>query len=445
MGVLGNYALEQEQGLSQLPQAEPPIRETGFVDNVAAGFQASRSGPDMGSNNARYMADAHGKIAEALRARGYDLANYSLIAARLNRERLSRGDKPDFLAMTSVDADNALWSALKAERRKDPKFLSELGGVHDLSSLDAYVAAQRRRDMAAAEEVQRGAPGWGTVGGLVGGLGGELTKPETYIPVGGGATATASIGRQILSVAAREAAANAGVTVLGEPLVRTDAARIGVDRTLGDFAGDVAMSAAAGAVLGGGAKAVEIGASRLPGTIADAREALLGRYFDSLPDSVQRRMLEAGTIDQRAEAEMIPQLLGADRLTPDERAAIHVLNYDADVRESSPFKPGPDADRLHGQRLAAAIDALKAGEPAPSFAPAKRPPLRSQTAMSSSSREIAARIIMAESGGKATAKNPMPGQSASGLGQFIDSTWLSGMKQWFPASRAERQTSSCLP
>lgn len=433
MSLLNGFALEQDAGLAQLPQAEPPIRETGFLENVAAGFRADRAGPDMGSNNARYTFDVHGRIADALRQRGYSLDNYSVVAARLNRQRLARGDQPDFLAMMSVDADGAMWRALAAERKKDPAFLADLVDVRDLDSLDRHVVVARNRDLATAEEVQRGATGLGKAGALIGGLGGELTKPETFIPIGGGATATASVGRQILSAAVREAAANAVVTVVGEPLVGIDAERLGIDRTMGDFAADVAMSAGAGAVLGGGLKTVEIGARRLPGAVADTREALLGRYFDSLPESVQRRMLEAGTLDQRADAAIVPELLGADRLTPDERAAVHVLNYDADVRESSPFKPSPEADKLHGQRLAAAIDALNAGEPLPQFTPTRRPAFGSQTALSSNKRDIAARIIMAESGGKATARNPVPGQSASGLGQFIDETWLSGIKKWFPA------------
>ena len=42
------------------------------------------------------------------------------------------------------------------------------------------------------------------------------------------------------------------------------------------------------------------------------------------------------------------------------------------------------------------------------------------------------RIIHGESGGDPNAKNPMPGQTAGGLGGYIDSTWISMDKQNFP-------------
>ncbi|MBD3732512.1 MAG: hypothetical protein IE934_07345 [Sphingopyxis sp.] len=426
MGLFGQYTEAVEQGGSVRPAAEPPIRETGFVENVAAGFQASRSGPDMFSNQARYENNARDEIASALEQRGIAVRRIGVAEAMGYQRRLDRGEKLPAQAMDHLAKFNAMLSALSAEQKRDPNFLPTYSGVRDIASLSAKITELRRRDLSAAEQVQQGATGWGTFGGLIGGLGGELTKPETYIPVGGGSTVAAGAARQILSVAAREAAANAAVTALGEPLVQADATRLGIDRTLQDAAVDVAVSAAAGAVLGGAAKSIEFA----PDAIASVRESFLASQFDRLPESVQRRMIDGATIDDRALTSVIGERFGTDRLTPDERAAMHVLDYDADVRESSPFKPGPDADMLHGQRLAAAIDALKAGEPAPTFAPAKRPPLQSQTALSSSVGEIASRIAMAESANKPTAKNP--NSTASGLGQFIDSTWLSGMKQWFP-------------
>lgn len=422
MGLFGQYTEAVEQGGSVRPAAEPPIRETGFIENVAAGFQASRSGPDMFSNQARYENDARDEIASALEKRGIAVRRIGVAEAMGYQRRLDRGEKLPAQAMDHLAKFNAMLSALSAEQKRDPNFLPTYSGVRDIASLSAKITEMRRRDLSAAEQVQQGATGWGTFGGLIGGLGGELTKPETYIPVGGGSTVAAGAARQILSVAAREAAANAAVTALGEPLVQADATRLGIDRTLQDAAVDVAVSAAAGAVLGGAAKSIEFA----PDAIASVRESFLASQFDRLPDSIQRRMIDGATIDDRALTSVIAERFGTDRLTPDERAAMHVLDYDADVRESSPFKPGPDADMLHGQRLAAAIDALKAGEPAPTFAPAKRPPFASQTALSSSVGEIARRIAMAESRGKANAKNPL--SSATGVGQFIDQSWLGAIK-----------------
>lgn len=52
------------------------------------------------------------------------------------------------------------------------------------------------------------------------------------------------------------------------------------------------------------------------------------------------------------------------------------------------------------------------------------------------------RIIAVESGGNPNARNPRPGQTASGLGQFTDETWLSRFRSYFPeraASMTQRQ------
>ncbi|MFZ5704911.1 MAG: hypothetical protein ACOY5R_06550 [Pseudomonadota bacterium] len=423
MGVVGLYAQETEQAIATRPPAEAPIRDTGFLDNIAAGFQASRSGPDAFSNQARYENNARDEIADALEKRGIAVRRIGVAEAIGYQRRLDRGEKLPAQAMDHLAKFNAMLSALADEQRRDPSFLTDYAGVRDIPSLEAHVIKLRRRDMAAADEVQRGATGWGAAGGFIGGIGGELTKPETYIPLGPATSAVGGIARQILSVAAREGAANAAMTAALDPLVQADAARLGIDRTLKDTASDIALSAAAGAVLGGAAKA----ATMAPDAIAGARERFLSTQFARLPESVQRRMTEAATIDDRALAAVIEERFPGDALTLDERAALSVLKAEVDVRESNPFKHGPEADMLHSQRLAAAVDALKTGAPPPIFAPAKRPPLKSQTALSWTTGDVATRIAMAESGGKANAKNDR--SSATGVGQFIDQTWLGVIKQ----------------
>ncbi|KQX19332.1 MULTISPECIES: hypothetical protein [unclassified Sphingomonas] len=427
MGLLKGFALEQDAGLAQLPQAEPPLEDPGLFGAIDASFDRARAGPDWGWNQGRYENDAMDRIHAALAERGHTVPSVGLAQVTAYQRRLDRGEKLLPGQQHFLDMFGETMSAVSAERQRDPKFLSDMGDVRDLASLNNWVTQQRQHDVDIADRRLAGASGgeW-LAGTIVGGIGAGLLDPASYIPVGGGATAGASVARQILTVAGKEALANAGMTVAMEPFTRIDAARIGEQRTIGDTAADIGLAAATGGLIGGAAKGAEV-------ALPAMRERLITRYFDALPEGVQRRMLEAGTVDQRADAAVIPELLGADRLTPDEKAAMHVLAYDADVRESSPFKPGPEADKIHGQRLAAAIDALNAGEAPPQFAPARRPAFASQTALSSGNRDIASRIILAESGGKASARNPVPGQSASGLGQFIDSTWLSGVKKWFPA------------
>lgn len=406
---------------------------------VGAGFQAARAGPDWGWNKARYERDAMREITTALRARGHDVSAISAGEAENNQRRLDRGEKllPEQLAR--LEAFNATIGALAAERKRDPGFLSQFADVRDLASFRAHVAGKRRGDLDQAEGVLARTGTVGTIGGFAGMIGAGALDPTSYIPVGGGATEGLSLGRQILNMALREGAANAGLQLAEEPLVREDATELGIERDASDTLRDVAVAGAFGAVLGGGAKAVELGAEHLGDGIASLREAAIAKHFDKLPEGWKQRMIEAGTLRDRADIAAMRDTIGADRLAPEELAAVRAVEADADVRESNPFLFSTSADALHGQRLAASIDALLAGEPPPRFTPPARLPFASATALARSDSEIAGRIIMAESGGNPRARNPVPGQTASGLGQFTDETWLSGIKRWFPG-RARGKT-----
>lgn len=63
---------------------------------------------------------------------------------------------------------------------------------------------------------------------------------------------------------------------------------------------------------------------------------------------------------------------------------------------------------------------------------ARDTPRNAQPSPSSPAATVASKIIGVESGGNASARNPMPGQSASGLGQFTDKTWLNLYRQKMP-------------
>ncbi len=437
MGLLKGFELENQTGFEQLPAAEPVLPAPGIFETGAAVFRRNRAGVDWGLNQSRYENDAQAEIMGELRQRGYEVPNYSITAARLNRQRMARGDQPNALAMQSVNADDALWAAVAAERRRDPKFLSGYGDVRDLTSLTASMIRRRQRDVAAEEPtIARAGTGTRIAAELGGGIVAGMLDPTSYIPVGGGAKAGLSAGRQILDVGLKEAFANVAVTAATEPLVRDDAVRLGQERDIGDTLTDLAVAGGTGFVIGGGFKALDV-------ALPEVRERAIAKLFDRLPEAVQRRMIEAGTLDQRVEAEAFHAAVPPDYRTVDERAAVSTVNADADVRESNPFVASPAGDMAHGQRLSAAVDALLSGEPIPGFVPPKRPSLRSSTALSSDNRDIAGRIIMAESGGNPKARNPVPGQTASGLGQFTDESWLSGVKRWFP-SRARGRTDAEL-
>lgn len=63
--------------------------------------------------------------------------------------------------------------------------------------------------------------------------------------------------------------------------------------------------------------------------------------------------------------------------------------------------------------------------------------------LTGNSANVVDKIIGAESSGNASVKNPTPGATATGLGQFIESTWLRMFKQYFP-DRAKGMTDSAI-
>lgn len=428
------------------PAAAPPEPAPGLGELIGARFRESRAGPDWGLNRARYLSRDYDEIRRALEARGHRFARIDLNGVAFARRRLQRGDTPNAIVMGGVHQDDALWTALADERRRDPGFLKDYAEVRDLTSLDAHVAGQRKGDLAAASAVTERGSGVANVVGYLGSLGAGALDPTSYIPVGSGATVGLSIGRQILKTGVREAAANVGQTVLTEPLVRQDAATLGIERDLGDLASDTTIAAVLGFGIGAGGKALHVGAMagapKVGELVAGSREAGLAKLFPLLPEAIRDRWMARGTIGDRALVDAMRTGLG-DRATPDERAAMHVLDRDADVRESSPFTPGHDGDVVHGQRLSATIEAMLAGEPVPRWSAAAdgagtRSALLTGGSAFSGVDGVTERIIGHESRGLASARNP--NSSASGLGQFTDDTWVATYKQHFGAIGMSRAT-----
>jgi hypothetical protein len=167
---------------------------------------------------------------------------------------------------------------------------------------------------------------------------------------------------------------------------------------------------------------------------ATAREATLAKIFPLVPKAVRDRWLAAGTMDDVIAGQHVQDHIGADHLTPDEKSAIHVANDAALTAATSPFQMGPAGDQEHGLRLSATMQAILAGEPLPPIGQAAsgagtRAALLNGASHFSGVDGVTSRIIGAESGGNAGIRNPFPGQTAAGLGQFTDQTWLGMMHQ----------------
>jgi hypothetical protein len=393
------------------PAANPPIS---FFDSVKLGYKADQARPSWGFNETNWKNGAIAEVEDALRKKGVapsvDLMNPG--------DAIGRGIRP---GESYADAENRLYGELFAQvakvRASDPKVLPDYAAVVDKRSFDEYV---RGRQKAQLESVDRKAPDGLGFGGFIGGLAHGSLDPINFLPVGGEVTRTASVGRNILLNGLRWGAVNAGVTVATEPLVREHAAELGIDRTNGDFALDVLGAATLGGLLGGpGAELARFGKDKLVGLLKRPRAA------DAAPTGSDAHV-----------AEIFSDLVPEGERTPDEQAAVHAIERDAEVKAASSFVPGPEGDDAHADWLGQAMQALHEPDKLPQRGEAK--PIDRATISAPAdvdgtrmpARELVkAKIHSAEAphGGPNLA-----GGNAYGPYQFEPQTWVSLFKRRYP-------------
>jgi hypothetical protein len=235
-----------------------------------------------------------------------------------------------------------IWADVAAEQARDPSFLQ---GIGTPEQFDLAVLAARRRDYDEANEVLGRAEGFiGLTGELTGGLIGAMEDPIQLTALG--ATAGLPAGRLGLGIIeklfggrialgtatkiAGEALGNAGVNVVATaptlPVGIARAGEIGVETTGRDIAMELAGAAVAGGVLGATPPAIGAGV--------------------------------------RSVRKMARELRNLDRpLTPAEADALPVLEQAAADLATSPFKPTPEGDAVHAERLTEAVEALESDRP----------------------------------------------------------------------------------
>lgn len=163
------------------------------------------------------------------------------------------------------------------------------------------------------------------------------------LPIGGG-------GKTLVQVIAREALVNGLSEALQIPFVRQNRAELGEELTTGESIEMIGTAAVAGGALGGGLHA---GGKAL---------GYLGRKAPSVLDAIRDRLglKPDAPVTDRDVAGAAEQILGTDRLTPDERAATQVIERDAEVAATSPYRPdGAGLDR-HADELTAAMEKVRA-------------------------------------------------------------------------------------
>jgi hypothetical protein len=367
-------------------------------------------------------------------------------------------------------ADRAIQESLvidqiRARRAKEPGFLP--GVLDTADGLHAYFEQQQAAKRAAGAAVLERGSTFGRVtaslaAGAVESARGDPTFLPTMVLGGGGATST-------LQAIGRDALINGILTAGQLPIAAHNMAENDEHMTAGEAVGQVVEGAAIGGVFGG---AVHLASAHVPPAL-----------FKVMPESVQRRwagkMRVGGADGSRGPLltdvlhDMDNRELGAfakttigDRMTPDERAAGHVVDRAQEVAEASPFVHGPQGDGAHQLALVQALQAIIDGAPrdvptrgsllggtslSPAGARAARPIDLARAAVphdivdffrakgldNARAYGIAAGIAAEARGGDHTVVNPSSG--AFGLGQWLGARKAALLKRYGPnPSRLEQ-------
>ncbi|MGF7151327.1 hypothetical protein FHS96_004990 [Sphingomonas zeicaulis] len=423
--------------------APPPLS---WGDAIGAQFRSARAGPDWGWNEYRYERDIIDPLTAEATKRGYR----DILPSEARTLPQGRPGQTSYSAKTAMEGlpdieaarIEGLLAFVQRERQAGRPFDRKFDEIHDRASLQAYAQRRRREDFEAANRDLEGTTGLTYWGSLVAGAGGAgLMDPSSYLPIGGAAKQGASLGVRVLKGAAEGAAINMGFAAVMEGNVRRDAREVfGIERGIGDTATDLAMAGVLGAVVGGGVQ----GAGELGGAIGRServgrfQDAAAQKLFDSLPEAVQRRWLDAGTIEPRVAAEQFKAAVPDDSRTPTEKAALAAVERDADIAEASPFRPTMTGEAANDGGLRGVFDAILADRPPPSTRSALMTSVASPDA-GAGAAAVKAKIRQAESGGNDAAVprvDPRTGKrpsSASGRYQFVRGTFLSYYKRRFGA------------
>lgn len=202
-------------------------------------------------------------------------------------------NRPDIVAAQAAIFEQKL----DALAQGNPELARVIGAARDLYA-PAAVAQRADAEFKAAYEAAPSGAG-ALVASIAGGLPAMLRDPVNVaglVATGGESAAVSVVGR-IVSTMAREAAVNAGLTAVAQPLVQLERADLGLDSGWREGASNVAMAALLGAgfgtVFGGGRELIRTG-------------PLKGLRPDDLP------ALERGILDHAAGAEISDRAARAD-------------------------------------------------------------------------------------------------------------------------------------
>jgi hypothetical protein len=223
----------------------------------------------------------------------------------------------------------------------------QLGDLNaDRAAYDAAVAARPGYDQRRAT-VERGGRWWLDLpGGIV----------QSFQPEYGPLPALGLPAKTIIGAAAREAAINTlfeGVEIartadaretLGNPITTEEALLRGGTAALG------------GALLGGGAKGIEMKAPGAVDAVRSRFEKMVADNWERLPKALRDKWGSAAKVDDAALPDVAEMLIGRDNMSVAEKGAVDLLRRDADMVASNPFRPDGAGTTQH---LGSMIEAIE--------------------------------------------------------------------------------------
>ena len=323
-----------------------------FGDSVPAGFKAQRAGIGLSDTQRRYEAALARSMSQAVRDAGIALpAKPVRVLGRTLFEmpaRMAIETLPEQGSSLRADAETRLFAAYNKARAANPK-------LPDVGTPAAFLAevTRRRKSEASAAEAEIADSWAGVAGAFVGGVGAGFTDPLVLATAGIGPefVAVRGLASTILRRAAAGAAIEAGVTLGMAPMLFADAEANDFDYGKDELLGDMALSSAAGLVLGGASGGLVVRQVRRAERLRAANDA-------GLVAAVRAAAAEEGR-----------------ELTQEERGAAALLEEDEAVAASNPFVAGPEADTAHdaamGEAGAAIVESRASGLPEASPLPVR--------------------------------------------------------------------------
>lgn len=298
---------------------------------------------------------------------------------------------------------DAVWREIARRRAADPVAFKELGTREEFEQRLLRRGDGRDRDL---DTVERG----GGVAGFAGAVGGEFTDPINLatLPIGGP-------GKTIFIKILGEGLINAGIEAAQTPGRARARTALGEELTTREALINIGTAGAGGAIIRGG---IEIAPA------VGRTTARTARAIDQRALELAKPIREAidGTLGDRELARAFAEMVPEHARTPEQAAALQVLQRTLDVEDASPFRRTITADDVHTARLSDELARLQQGQIAPEAPPPLARPAAAGGSSSFDMGNFMARNRVAESSGNDAAQAAT--SSAFGRYQFLRDTWL---------------------